>query len=144
MLASFDHFSLTADHQEISLNSCCLCSGEINILSFLSYIRHQRACLVQVMKNQSTLCQVKVPIFTIFCLDVFFFFRQRTSMYLSTIALLRQLIAVKIIHISSANYQLFIQICASYVTYQYYRTQETNLKLFVKHLNLNEIFCRRD
>ena len=26
-----------------------LMSGEINILSFLSYIRHQRACLVQVI-----------------------------------------------------------------------------------------------
>ena len=66
-------------------------------------------------------------------------------MSLSTIALLRQLIAVKIIHISSAHYQLsIVSSNTSYGLYQYYSTQEANSELFVKHLNQKQIFCRRD
>ena len=66
-------------------------------------------------------------------------------MSLSTIALLRQLIAVKIFHILSAHYQLsIVSSNTSYGLYQYYSTHVANSKLFVKHLNQKQIFRRRD
>ena len=45
-----------------------LSSGEINILSFLSYIRHQRACLVQVAAKQRY--SISIIICFVFVLDI--------------------------------------------------------------------------